>query len=45
MRNTKKTPVEQRESFFKEDYRLKQEARQSAKMNINKKVDRYDIKR
>jgi len=45
MRQTKKTPVEQRESFYEEGYRLKQEAKQSAQMNIDKKVDRYDIKR
>lgn len=45
MRQTKKTPVEQRESFFEEYYRLKQLAKKSAQMNINKKVDRYDIKR
>jgi hypothetical protein len=44
MRQTRKTPVEQRESFFDEDYRLKQLAKQLAQMNINKKVDRYLLK-
>lgn len=45
MRQTKKIPVEKRESFFEEDYRLKKEARELAQININKKVDRYDINR
>jgi hypothetical protein len=44
MRQTRKTPVEQRESFFDEDYRLKQLSKQLAQMNINKKVDRYLLK-
>lgn len=45
MRQTKKTPIEQRETFFEEDYRLKQLAKQLAELNKNKKVDRYLLKR
>jgi uncharacterized protein (UPF0335 family) len=44
MRQTKKTPVEQRESFFEESYRLKQEAKQLAKEFKDIKPTKYLLK-